>query len=283
MSSKQRNLILAVHIDSSELHLVAGFVENNKVNVLATKSTEIRGITKGSYQNKYAFESSFITAIKDFLNTDLNNYNYHAVKRHKLQTHEPSEGKRRLVVGRIAFNILVNEKMGAGILQSNEVFKILKQHFFNENTNFAYGENCFKYTVDVAATNLFLHSQKDELYKDKSISEEKENYEYLININLGRNSTAINFVTTPFNGNINSKAIEFGYQYIVDQYNSLLQYKAHELGENPRTAITTLDNLYPHLRKFEFVPRRLSKVKVKFQKRVFTTDQLIDVFVQKLQ
>lgn len=261
---KTKNLTLAIHIDSAEVHLAAGYVEKGigKVNIVALNKTPINGISKGNITNKDTFTNSFSKAIKDFLLQDLTANNFELAKSHGLAI----DDNGKYVIERLAFNSLISERnsVSGSYLQSTIVKDILIKEFFPENIEVIQNENLFSCTADVATTNLLAATNPEAHCK-----------EYSININFGRYSTGINFVANSQANQIYSKSIELGFQDLVNDLQRQFSF-------NPPVQ---LDEIYNYLKSYQFnIARTRGSIRLNFIRgQLGDKNKLNDIFVSQLQ
>lgn len=262
MSNKENNLILAIQIDSGDLHLVAGFVKEDKVNVLAIRRTKIEGISKGSLIDKDEFDRTFILEIRRFLDDNLFVINDSEVKKLNLQTHSPdAQGNIKVVVGRIAFNRSALEQNGKNLIQSDLIKHQLAANFFQDQEYNLNNLVIKSYFPDIAATDLLVKTDPE--------------FPYNINIHFGMNSTCLNFIDGTPDQPIQSRVIEFGFSTVVAKFNTA--------NENQGKPPVDINKIYKSLRNYDFIPRRITSVKVKFVERTYMSSFLMETFVKNLQ
>ncbi|WP_222987468.1 hypothetical protein [Psittacicella hinzii] len=194
-------MILSIHIDSSEINLAAGYVENETVNLLALKRGILQGINFGNITNKDLFTHSVVENIQDFLDNHLKIENREKAKDLNLDIADD-----KLVVKRISYNIIVSELRKQSPIQTHILKEILKNYFFADDVILG-DEVIFKCTADTAATTLL-------------VDENQVNKPYLININLCYNSTWINFIKDQNDYFIESLSVEKGFKEIVNSINN---------------------------------------------------------------
>lgn len=233
-NSKSKNLILSIHIDSQEINLAAGYVDNETVNLLALKRGDLQGINFGNITNKDLFTSSVVANLQDFLDNHLRIYSNETAKSLNL---EVTNGK--LVVKKISYNIIVSELRKQATIQTHILKQILQEHFFAEDVVLS-DEKIFKCTADTATTTLL-------------VEDSPEDKPYLINLNLCYNSAWINFITDQNDYTVSSLSVEKGFKEIVNGVNN-----------SPRVrSPLPLETIYNGLRGYRFLATR-SKVDLRF-------------------
>lgn len=259
-SSKNRNLILSIHIDSAEINLAAGYVnDQEQVIVLALKRGELKGINFGNIINKDLFTQSLVENVRDFLDNHLRINSEAQAKSHKLQF---VDGK--LVIKKVAFNIIVSEMRKQDTIQTHLVQQILLDNFFDKDIVIGDQSNntLFTCSPDTATTTLLT---------DDNNSSTKP---YEILINLCNNSTWINFITDKDSSLVNSLSIQKGFKEVVDGVNYNLHLRQ----------VLRPDDVYNGLKSFRFLLSRISvDIKVSLFKTNLNLSAIENSIVLRLQ
>ncbi|MFC6276397.1 hypothetical protein [Psittacicella hinzii] len=254
-SSKNRNLILSIHIDSSDINLAAGYVDKEKVNLLALKKGHLAGINFGNIINKELFTNSVINNLQDFIDNHLRVYSESTAKNLGLKT---VDGK--LVIKKVAYNIIVSEVRKLDTIQTHLVKQILKDNFFAKDVVLS-AENIFECTADTATTTLL-------------VDDDNANKPYMININLCYNSAWINFITNTSETSVYSRSIEKGFKEIVTSINASPRIKSPLSSEQ----------VYNGLKGYRFLVNRASvDFKISLFRAHFYLSEIENAIVLRLQ